>query len=208
MAEAKKLDIELKGYDDDFHKKFRHNFRGGFRHGGHGNPMVSPDLLGVSAGAGFGAALAMLNNLAWWQVQVSAFAFGSLAVLMASTIGYAFARQEITVMVLGGIVVSSLFQALLSILKTMADTDNVLPSITFWLMGSLGRGSNHDVLVLLPFLAVSLLLLFLFRYSINALSTSNEEAAALRINVGLVKAVVIAFFNIKFLINSLTTKGI
>ena len=94
-------------------------------------------------------------------------------------------------MVLGGIVVSSLFQALLSILKTMADTDNVLPSITFWLMGSLGRGSNHDVLVLLPFLAVSLLLLFLFRYSINALSAGNEEAAALGVNVGLVKAVVI-----------------
>ena len=155
------------------------------------NPMVSPDLLGVSAGAGFGAALAMLNNLAWWQVQVSAFAFGSLAVLMASAIGYAFARQEITVMVLGGIVVSSLFQALLSILKTMADTDNVLPSITFWLMGSLGRGSNQDVLVLLPFLAVSLLLLFLFRYSINALAAGNEEAAALGVNVGLVKAVVI-----------------
>ena len=155
------------------------------------NPMVSPDLLGVSAGAGFGAALAMLNNLAWWQVQVSAFAFGSLAVLMASAIGYAFARQEITVMVLGGIVVSSLFQALLSILKTMADTDNVLPSITFWLMGSLGRGSNHDVLVLLPFLAVSLLLLFLFRYSINALAAGNEEAAALGVNVGLVKVVVI-----------------
>ena len=94
-------------------------------------------------------------------------------------------------MVLGGIVVSSLFQALLSILKTMADTDNVLPSITFWLMGSLGRGSNHDVLVLLPFLAVSLLLLFLFRYSINALAAGNEEAAALGVNVGLVKAVVI-----------------
>lgn len=94
-------------------------------------------------------------------------------------------------MVLGGIVVSSLFQALLSILKTMADTDNVLPSITFWLMGSLGRGSNHDVLVLLPFLAASLLLLFLFRYSINALSAGNEEAAALGVNVGLVKAVVI-----------------
>ena len=73
-------------------------------------------------------------------------------------------------MVLGGIVVFSFFQALLSILKTMADMDNVLPSITFWLMGSLGRGSNHDVLVLLPFLAVFLLLLFLFRYSINALS--------------------------------------
>ena len=114
-----------------------------------------------------------------------------LAILTGGAIGYAFARQEITVMVLGGIVVSSLFQALLSILKTMADTDNVLPSITFWLMGSLGRGSNQDVLVLLPFLAASLLLLFLFRYSINALAAGNEEAAALGVNVGLVKAVVI-----------------
>lgn len=155
------------------------------------NPMVSPDILGVSAGAGFGAALAMIHNAMWWQIQISALVFGLAAVLAASLIGYAFARQEVTVMVLGGVVVSSLFQALLSIVKTLADTENALPSITFWLMGSLGRGSNRDVLVMLPALLLSLLLLFLFRYQINALSAGEDEAVTLGVNVMVVKVVVV-----------------
>jgi iron complex transport system permease protein len=103
------------------------------------NPMVSPDILGVSAGAGFGAALAMLNGASWWQIQLSALVFGTLAVVAAYLIGNIFGGQNITVLVLAGVVVSSFFQALLSIVKTLADTDNTLPSITFWLMGSLSR---------------------------------------------------------------------
>lgn len=155
------------------------------------NPMVSPDILGVSAGAGFGAALAMLKGASWWEIQLSALFFGLLAVFMASFIGYVFARQEITVMVLAGVVVSSAFQALLSIIKTLADTENTLPSITFWLMGSLSRGLNRDVLILLPSVLFSLLILFFFRYQINALAAGEEEATALGVNVPLVKGVVI-----------------
>ena len=156
------------------------------------NPMVSPDILGVSAGAGFGAALAMIHNAPWWEIQVFALVFGLAAVLAANLIGYAFARQEITVMILGGVVVSSLFQALLSIVKTLADTENALPSITFWLMGSLGRATNRDVFVMLPALGISLLMLFLFRYQINALSAGEDEATTLGVNVLLVKIVVVA----------------
>jgi iron complex transport system permease protein len=156
------------------------------------NPMVSPDILGVSAGAGFGAALAMVNNAMWWQVQISALLFSILAVFLTNFIGYVFARQEITVMVLAGVVISSLFQALLAIVKTIADPENALPSITFWLMGSLGRGSNKDVLMMLPFLVLSLALLFFFRYQINALAAGSDEAATLGVNVPLVKLTVIA----------------
>lgn len=155
------------------------------------NPMVSPDILGVSAGAGFGAALAMIHNATWWEIQASALLFGLAAVLIANLIGYVFARQEITVMVLGGVVVSSLFQALLSIIKTLADTENALPSITFWLMGSLGRGTNRDILIIAPALILSLSLLFLFRYQINSLSAGEDEATTLGVNVPLVKAVVV-----------------
>jgi iron complex transport system permease protein len=155
------------------------------------NPMVSPDILGVSAGAGFGAALAMVNSAMWWQVQISALFFSILAVFLTNFIGYVFARQEITVMVLAGVVISSLFQALLAIVKTIADPENALPSITFWLMGSLGRASNKDVLMMLPFLALSLALLFFFRYQINALAAGSDEAATLGVNVPLVKLVVI-----------------
>lgn len=155
------------------------------------NPMVSPGILGVSAGAGFGAALAMLLNALWWQVQLSALLFGLLAVLMAYLVAWIFGRQELTVMILGGVIISSLFGALLSIVKLFADTDNALPSIVFWLMGSLGRGSNQDVLVMLPAILLSLLLLFLFRYPINSLSAGEAEAASMGTSVNLVKAVVI-----------------
>ena len=155
------------------------------------NPMVSSDILGVSAGAGFGAALAMLNGGTWWEIQLSAFAFGTLAVGIAYVIGAIFGRSNLTVLVLAGVVVSSFFQALLSIIKTLADTDSVLPSITFWLMGSLNKGDNQDLLVMLPAVVLSLALLFVFRHQIDALAAGQDEALAMGVNVNLVRGVVI-----------------
>ncbi|SHN88169.1 FecCD family ABC transporter permease [Desulfitobacterium chlororespirans] len=155
------------------------------------NPMVSPDLLGVSAGAGFGAALAMINNGSWWQIQTTAFTFGMIAVIAAYIIAYVFGKQTITILILGGVVVSSLFQSLISIIKTLADTENQLPAITFWLMGGLGKGANQDVLLMLPAMVLSLALLFLFRNQINALAAGEDEAATMGVNVPLVKLIVI-----------------
>lgn len=155
------------------------------------NPMVSSDILGVSAGAGFGAALAMLNGCNWWEIQVSAFICGIAAVTVACAIGAVFGKQNLTILVLAGVVVSSFFQALISIVKTVADTDSVLPSITFWLMGSLNKGDNADLLVVLPSVALSLALLFLFRHKIDVLAAGEDEAAAMGVNVRLVKGVVI-----------------
>ena len=144
------------------------------------NPMVSPDLLGVSAGAGFGAALTMLYGCSWWQTQLSAYLISRI-----------FGGQNLTILVLAGVVVSSLFQALISILKTLADPEDALPSITFWLMGSLGKADNQDVLVLLPASLFSLGLIFFFRHSINALAAGEEEAASMGVNVPAVKLAVI-----------------
>ncbi len=155
------------------------------------NPMVSSDILGVSAGAGFGAALAMLNGCNWWEIQISAFVCGIAAVAVACAIGAAFGKQNLTILVLAGVVVSSFFQALISIVKTVADTDSVLPSITFWLMGSLNKGDNADLLVVLPSVSLSLVLLFLFRHKIDVLAAGEDEAAAMGVNVRLVKSVVI-----------------
>lgn len=155
------------------------------------NPMVSPDLLGVSAGAGFGAALAMINDGSWWQIQTPAFTFGMIAVVAAYVIAYVFEKQTITILILGGIVVSSLFQSLLSIVKTLADTENQLPAITFWLMGGLGKGANQDVLLMLPAMLLSMALIFLFRHQINALAVGEDEAATMGVNVPLVKLVVV-----------------
>lgn len=156
------------------------------------NPMVSSDILGVSAGAGFGAAFAMLHNCTWWEIQIAAFACGTLAVIAAYLIGTVFGKQNLTVLVLAGVVVSSFFQALISVIKTVADTDSVLPSITFWLMGSLNKGDNLDVLIVLPSAIASMALLFLFRHKIDVLAAGEDEARAMGVNVVLVKGVVIA----------------
>lgn len=155
------------------------------------NPMVSPAILGVSAGAGFGAALAMTQDSMWWEIQISAFIFGLSAVLATTMIAWIFGRRELTVLILGGVVVSSLFGALLSIVKLLADTENALPSIVFWMMGSLGRGTGRDVIIMLPALCFSLLLLFTFRYQINTLAAGEDEAASMGVNVRLIKTVVI-----------------
>jgi iron complex transport system permease protein len=95
-------------------------------------------------------------------------------------------------LILGGIVVGSFFQALLSIIKTLADTENELPAITFWLMGSLNRGDNDNVLIMLPALVISLVLLFLFRHHINALSAGEDVAQTMGVNVNLVKVVIVS----------------
>ncbi|HAA34820.1 MAG TPA: iron ABC transporter permease [Firmicutes bacterium] len=155
------------------------------------NPMAAPDILGVSAGAGFGAALAMLWNSSWWQVQIFAFVFGLIAVTATYLIGSVFSRHEITVLILAGIVVSSFFQALLSIVKTLADTDTQLPSITFWLMGSLGKGTSESVLLMLPALGISLAVLFIFRHHIDALAAGEDVAATMGVNVQLMKTVTV-----------------
>ena len=155
------------------------------------NPMVSPDLLGVSAGAGFGAALVMLHSGNWFNIQLSAFGFGLLAVLLAYLISTIFGNRSITVLVLAGVVVSSFFQALLSVIKTLADTEDALPSITFWLMGSLGKVGLNDLLILIPMVLFGMFLLFLFRNQINTMAAGEQEAATMGVNVPLVKGVVV-----------------
>ena len=156
------------------------------------NPMVSPDILGVSAGAGFGAALAMINGANWVGIQLYALIFGLIAVVIAFFISQVFGGRSFTVLILGGIVVGSFFSALLSIIKTVADTENELPAITFWLMGSLSRGKISDVLVMLPAMIISLSALFLFRHHINALSAGEDVAQTMGVNVALIKIVIVA----------------
>ena len=155
------------------------------------NPMVSPDLLGVSAGASVGAAVAMLNNQAWISIQVYAFAFGIVAVLLTNLISKVIDGNNITVLILAGIVVSSLFTAILSIIKTMADTENALPNITFWLMGSLGKSSLQDVKYLSILVLAALIMILIFRHQINALSLGTDEAMAIGVHVRLTKFIII-----------------
>jgi iron complex transport system permease protein len=102
------------------------------------NPLVSPGILGVLAGAAFGAALGMLISEQWYVVQILAFIFGFVAVGVAVAIGGMVSNSRSTIMlVLGGVISSSLFTALLSVIKYVADPYSTLPAIVYWLMGSL-----------------------------------------------------------------------
>ena len=115
------------------------------------NPLVSPDILGVSSGAAVGASVAIILNFNYIGVQLSAFGCGLFAVFAVVFISSVIAkgRLNLLVMVLTGIVISSLFGALSSLIKFLADSDNKLPEVTFWLMGSLARSGGYKNLALL-----------------------------------------------------------
>ncbi|EEW75885.1 Iron(III) ABC transporter [Haemophilus influenzae RdAW] len=126
------------------------------------NPLVSPDILGVSAGAGFGASLAIFYNLPMIYIQFFAFSGGILAVLCVSLIASRSRTQDpILVLVLSGIAIGSLLGAGISLLKILADPFTQLPSITFWLLGSLTAINQQDLIQLIPMLLLGIVPIFL-----------------------------------------------
>jgi iron complex transport system permease protein len=152
------------------------------------NPLVSPGILGVLAGASFGAAMGMLVSDQWYVVQFLAFAFGFVAVGVAVLIGTMVTNSRSTVMlVLGGVISSALFTSLLSIIKYLADPYSTLPAIVYWLMGSLTMADLHGVLMIsIPMLASVIELIVLGKY-FDLMSLGDEEAKALGINVTMVR---------------------
>jgi iron complex transport system permease protein len=159
------------------------------------NPMVSPDLLGASGGAGLGAALGILLSWNTAAVQLAAFAMGLAAVLATYAVGTAVGRgtESTLTLVLTGIVVASLCSAMISLTKYVADPDNKLPQITFWLLGGLDTVTIRTKLlpIVVPIVAGMISLLVL-RWELNVLSFGDEEAASMGVNPRIVKAVVIA----------------
>ena len=162
------------------------SYQGVFR-----NPLVSPDLLGASNGAGFGAALAILLSLHYAAVTASAFVFGLAAVAVAYFIGRAAHTDAALSIVLAGMMVSSLFTSATSLVKLLADTDSQLPAITYWLMGSLSGVRGRDVhFAALPILA-GLVLLFVLRWRINLLTLSEAEARSMGVDTAKLRLTVI-----------------
>lgn len=147
------------------------------------NPLATPDTLGCANGASFGAALGILLGLNALGIQISALIFGILAVVLV----FAFTRyrhaNQIMMIILGGMVVSSLFSALVSLIKYVADPNDVLPVITFWLMGSFSNSTVRSLYTGVPMIILGMMILYLMRYRMNALSLKEEEAASLGINV-------------------------
>ncbi|MGD1819308.1 MAG: FecCD family ABC transporter permease [Pleomorphochaeta sp.] len=155
------------------------------------NPMVSPDVLGTSAGAGFGASLAILLGLSYFTISFISFAFGLLAVILVTFISSKIMNQRTLALILGGIMISSLFSSATSFVKLVADTDNTLPAITYWLMGSLASVRKSDVYFLLIVTVIGAIPLFLLRWELNLLTLDEDEAMSLGINTILLRKIVI-----------------
>ena len=160
------------------------------------NPLVSPYILGVSAGASFGAALGIVLSLPYLYIQLIAFSFGIIAVLITFFLSHVYKSTPILMLVLAGTVVSAFFQALLSAIKFTADGDEKLPAITFWLMGSLGNVSLQDLLLSIIPITVSIIGLLAIRWRINVLSLGDKEARSLGIHTERIKIVIIVFSTI------------
>lgn len=147
------------------------------------NPLATPDTLGCANGASFGAALGILLGLNALGIQISALIFGILAVVLVFVFTRYRHANQIMMIILGGMVVSSLFSALVSLIKYVADPNDVLPVITFWLMGSFSNSTIRSLYTGVPMIVLGMVVLYLMRYRMNALSLKEEEAASLGINV-------------------------
>lgn len=156
------------------------------------NPLVSPDILGVSSGAAVGAVLGIFLSLGIVAIQSMAFAGGLAAVGMVYMVARAVRGHDpLLVLVLAGVVLGSLLGACVALMKYLADPYNQLPAITFWLLGSLAAVDPRDLWVAAPLLLAGLLPLWLLRWRINILSLDDEEARALGVETRRIRLVVI-----------------
>ncbi|PPQ35180.1 iron complex transport system permease protein [Rhodoblastus acidophilus] len=147
------------------------------------NPMASPDILGVAAGASFGAGCGILLNWNVAAIEASAFALG-LAAAGGTTLAGALRKggDSALTMILAGIFIGSLFSSALAILKLAADPANVLPAITFWLMGSLANIDVRELALAAPPILVGFALVWALRWRLDALTLGDDEALALGVN--------------------------
>lgn len=159
------------------------------------NPLVSPGILGVLAGASFGAALGIMVSEEWITVQLLAFAFGFAAVLVAIGVAniYKEAGGKTILLVLGGVISSALFSALLSVVKYTADPYNKLPAIVYWLMGSFAAADKNTALIVFIPMLIGVVTLSLMGKYLNILGLGDDDAKALGVQVSLVRGAAIFF---------------
>lgn len=147
------------------------------------NPLVSPGVLGVLSGSAFGASLGILLFDSVWMMQLLSFGFGLLAVFIALMLAKGELRNNLTILVLGGMIAGALFTALLSVVKYVADPYNKLPAIVYWLMGSLANVEGGLLLWVAPFMLVGMGLLLAQGHTLNVLSLGDDEARTLGVSV-------------------------
>ncbi|WP_243214780.1 MULTISPECIES: FecCD family ABC transporter permease [Methylobacterium] len=157
------------------------------------NPLVSPDILGVSAGASLGAVLGIFLSLPVAAIQGLAFAGGLGAVAAVYAVGAAVRRHDpVLTLVLAGVAIGAVLGSAISLLKVLADPYNQLPAITYWLLGSLASTTLADLGAILPAIGLGLVPLVLLRWRMNLMSLGEEEARALGVETRVLRPVLIA----------------
>ncbi len=156
------------------------------------NPLVSPDILGVSTGAGLGAAWALTLGLSNFMVQVYAFVFGIIVVSIAYFIGSRTKYGQDVSLVLAGSMLGALASSLIALLKYLADPNDKLPAITFWLMGSLSRVNTSSLIFSIVPIIIGGIIIYSLRWRLNILTLGDDEANAIGINPKKVRLITVS----------------
>ncbi|BBB19069.1 FecCD family ABC transporter permease [Helicobacter cinaedi] len=156
------------------------------------NPLATPDILGVTSGASFGAVLGLLLGLSMDYISIAGFIFGILSLALVVCIGYnKNTPYQTTTMILSGIIVGALFQSLIGIVKYIADPQDTLPTITYWLLGSLDVALESYVIFNLIGIVFGIVIVFILRWKLNLLMLEDDEAKSLGVNLTLLRAYII-----------------
>ncbi len=155
------------------------------------NPLISPDLLGVSAGATVGAAIGIILGIGFYQLQVFAFLGGIFAVFLATMLTKILKDRSNMMLVLSGIIVSGLMSSVLGVIKFMASEETDLASIVFWQMGSLATIKVEQLVVVTPIIILCTIALILVSWRLNILSLGEDEALIVGINIPRLRAIAV-----------------
>lgn len=155
------------------------------------NPLVSPDILSVSSGAAFGASLGIFLSYSKTKIQIMSFVFGLFAVGLVYLISSRIKEDPLISLVITGILISSIFTSFTSLIKYVADTNDKLPTITFWLMGSLRDIAFKDVKPIIIPIIIGIIPLYILRWRLNILSLDEEEAKTLGLNTNRIRMLAI-----------------
>lgn len=147
------------------------------------NPLATPDILGVSSAASLGAVIGILLSLSTLSIQVFDLAFGLIGVVLTIYIGKSKTRSSTIMLILAGLVVSSLSNALASLLKYTADPADKLPAISYWLMGSFARSSYKNLMLSATLIILGIIIIRLLIFRLNIMSLSEDESKSLGVNV-------------------------
>lgn len=156
-----------------------------------GNPLATPDTLGVTAGASVGAVLGILWNLPLIGMQLMSLVAGIGTIFLTIMIAKSKKGVGTVMLILSGVIVGALANAVISILKYVADPNEKLPQITYWLMGSLAGANLRSLAIGTPFILLGIITILVLRWRLNILALGDDEARAAGMNVRLVRGMVI-----------------